>query len=107
MKKIKNIIMSTAVFAAAGMGVSSCDIDLLPLNEVVYENFWTNKEDVESVVTSCYSSFLSQDYLTRLITWGELRSDNVSQGPNVGDEVKYLLKGSIKTTNSLCNWSSI
>lgn len=107
MKKIKNIIMSTAVFAAAGMSVSSCDIDLLPLNEVVYENFWTNKEDVESVVTSCYSSFLSPDYMTRLITWGELRSDNVSQGPNVGDEVKYLLKGSIKTTNSLCNWSSI
>ncbi len=107
MKNIKNIIMSSAVFAAAGMGLSSCDIDLLPLNSVVYENYWTNKDDVESVVSSCYQSMQETDYMTRLIAWGEVRSDNVSQGPNVGDDIKYLLKGSIKTTNSLNNWSSM
>lgn len=106
MKKIKNIILSTAAYAAAGLGLSSCDIDMLPLNEVVYENFWTNKDDVENVVASCYTSFLSDDYIRRLIVWGELRGDNVAQGPNVDDETKFLLKGSIKTTNGYNNWSS-
>lgn len=108
MKKIKNIIMSAAAFAAAGLGLSSCDIDMLPLNEVVYENFWTNKDDVDNVVTSCYSAMTSFDYVRRLVVWGELRGDNVSQGPNVNDdnEIKFLLKGSIKTTNGYNNWAS-
>ena len=41
----------------AGVAVTSCDLDLLPLNEVVLENYWTEKADVESVVNACYGSF--------------------------------------------------
>lgn len=106
MKKIKNILYATAAYLAVGMGFTSCDIDLLPLNEVVYENFWTNKNDVESVVAACYTSMLSRSYVERLIVWGEDRSDNVAAGTSPSDDVRYILKGSLKTTNSFCNWSS-
>ena len=106
MKNIKNIIISAAAYVAVGVGFSSCDIDLLPLNEVVYENFWTNKDDVESVVASCYVGVMDDDYMERLIVWGEDRSDNVQVGSSVSSDLKYLLQGSIKTTNPYCNWAS-
>ena len=54
MKKINKKISLVGLVAALGLTVASCDLDLLPLNEVVLENFWTNKQDVQSVVSSCY-----------------------------------------------------
>jgi hypothetical protein len=107
MKIIKNRILSAVALMVAGLGFTSCDIDLLPLNEVVYENFWTNKDDVESVVTACYGALQSSDVVTRLVVWGEDRSDNVQAGQRQSDDLRYLLKGSIKTTNEFCDWSSL
>ena len=107
MKKIKNIIFTAATYMVAGLGFTSCDIDLLPLNEVVYENFWTNKDDVESVVASCYSAVKSKAYITNLLVWGEDRSDNVGIGNSVSSDLKYLLQGSIKTTNPYCKWADM
>ena len=101
--------MTAAAIAATGISVTSCDIDQLPLNEVVYENYWTNKDDVESVVASCYDGMMSESYLKSLIVWGELRSDNTAPGPQINDDgnMNNLMKGSLKTTNGYCNWSPI
>lgn len=107
MKKIKNRILTAVAFLVAGFSFTSCDIDLLPLNEVVYENFWTNKDDVESVVTACYGQFQNSDVVTRLIVWGEDRSDNVQAGQEMSDDLRFLLKGSVKTTNNFCDWSAL
>ena len=107
MKKIKNRILSAVALIVAGFGFSSCDIDLLPLNEVVYENFWTNKDDVESVVNACYGAFRKQDVVTRMMVWGECRSDNVQAGQDQSQDLRFLLKGSLKTTNQFCDWSSL
>ena len=37
---------------------TSCNdfLDILPMNDVVLENFWTEKADVNSVVNSCYEA---------------------------------------------------
>lgn len=99
--------MSAAVFAATGLGLSSCDIDMLPLNEVVLENFWTNKDDVESVVNSCYAAAMSSAYVERLLVWGEDRSDNVVAGNDAPSDLRFLLKGSLKTTNTWCSWEAM
>lgn len=101
--------MTAAAIAATGISVTSCDIDLLPLNEVVYENFWTNKDDVESVVASCYYGMGSVEYQKSLIVWGELRSDNTAPGPQINDDgnMNNLMKGSLKTTNGYCDWGPI
>lgn len=107
MKSIKKYIMYAAALATAGFSLSSCDIDMLPLNEVVLENFWTNKDDVESVVNSCYEAATKSDYINDLLVWGECRSDNVAPGSSAGDNLKYLLKGSIKTQSSYCDWSAM
>lgn len=111
MKNIKKYIMSAAVFSAVGFGLNSCDIDMLPLNEVVLENYWTNKDDVESVVNACYSALMdrtnnpdSRSVVDNMLVWGEDRSDNVVEGSSAPADLKYILKGSVKTTNKWCKW---
>ena len=54
MKNIKKNIGLAGILGLIGLTIASCDLDLLPLNDVVLENFWTNKDDVQSVVNSCY-----------------------------------------------------
>ena len=106
MKKIKNIIKTFAIAAIAGSALVSCDLDLLPLNDVVLENFWKDQSDVDNVLRSCYYG-MQDTYLTRVITWGEVRSDNTDVGEDVPDYLKQILKGNLKQTNTACDWASI
>ena len=49
--------------------LNSCNdfLDLKPQNEVVLENFWKEKADAASVLTSCYESLESNDALNRML----------------------------------------
>ena len=107
MKNIKNNIKLFAAVAATAMGVSSCSLDMLPLNDVVLENFWTDKTDVESVVASCYQATKEGRYISNMIVWGEGRSDNVDVGNNIPPALNSIMMGSLKTTNEYCDWSSM
>lgn len=107
MKNIKNNIKLWAAAAVATLGVSSCSLDMLPLNDVVLENFWTDKADVESVVASCYSATKDGAYINDMLVWGEIRSDNVDVGANISTALNTLMNGSMKTTNAYCDWSAM
>ena len=104
MKKIKNIICAVAV----AMGLTSCNdfLDILPMNDVVLENYWTQKSDVTSVLMGCYESLESSDCVTRMALWGELRSDNLKMGSAVPWEVEQIIKENILPTNSYCRWTA-
>ena len=106
MKNIKNIIKAFGLATFVGATVTSCDLDLLPLNEVVLENYWTNRDDVDNVLRSCYTGMQSSDWLERAIVWGEVRSDNVSTGQTNNTTINYINKGNLKQTNAYCDWSS-
>ena len=109
MKKVQYIIKTVGLAACVGVSVTSCDLDLLPLNEVVLENFWTDKSDVESVLNSCYTGMCESDWMTRAIVWGEIRSENVDNGPSGGgmpQYIQYINKGVLKQTNAACDWTS-
>lgn len=105
MKNIKKNIGLVGLVGVMGLTVASCDLDLLPLNDVVLENFWTNKQDVQSVVSSCYLGLQESGCVEKIILWGEGRSDNIVEGQDVDEEIKNMLKGSMKTTNSICDWA--
>lgn len=102
MKKLKYIVCS--LFAATVLTGCEDFFDTLPMNEVVLENFWTDKNDVTSVVNSCYESLESEDCMVRMGVWGELRSDNLKEGSNPSDEIRQILKENILPSNSMCNW---
>lgn len=102
--KIKNIFCAICI----SCGLSSCDdfLEILPMNEVVLENYWTEKADVTSVMNSCYEALEKENCLVRMGVWGELRSDNLRLGSNVPNEINEILKENILPSNPMCNWSS-
>ena len=107
MKKLlyqfKYIICAVAMTAP----LTGCSdfLDILPMNEVVLENYWTEKGDVTSVVNSCYESLENGDCITRMGVWGELRSDNLRLGSNVPNEINEILKENLLPSNPMCSWA--
>lgn len=112
MKKIKSIFRFLGLAVFAGGTMTSCDLDLLPLNEVVLENYWTNKDDVEKVLTSCYVGMQQNGWVTQAIIWGEVRSDNIAVREGSGSSfvtpvyLQNIIKGNLKQNNSACNWGA-
>ena len=106
-KNIINQIKFVVATAMMGMGVTSCSLDLLPLNEVVLENYWTNKSDVESVVNSCYAGMQENGYVSKMIEWGEVRSDNTDPTQSAAEALRNFMSGSIKSTSSYCDWAAM
>lgn len=88
---------------------SSCSdfLDILPMNDVVLENYWTEKADVVSVMNSCYETLEHSDAMARMAVWGELRSDNVRMGANVPNDINEILKENLLPSNPFCGWSKI
>jgi hypothetical protein len=91
---------------AAGLCFTACDdfLDLTPMNEVVKENFWTEKADVESAVYGCYSALESDDCLKRMFIWGELRSDNITTSASTPWALQQILKENILESNGWVTW---
>jgi hypothetical protein len=104
MKKIKSYIL----VAMVGLSVTSCEdfLTLMPLNEVVLENFWTNEKDVESVLLGAYASLETSDCVTRMAAWGEMRSDNIIPGTdNSGDDdLSQFINENFTSKNSLTTY---
>lgn len=94
----------------AGLSLNSCDdfLDLDPLNEIILDNFWNEKSDVENVVTNCYVSLQSQAVVERMMAWGEFRSDNIIGGTNVSENesLENVFKENIKSDNTFTKWVS-
>ena len=104
-KNIKTII-SGLCLGCGSVAMTGCSdyLDILPMNDVVLENYWTEKSDVSSVLNSCYESLESNDCLTRMALWGEVRSDNMYLGNSVPWELEQVVKENILPTNSFCKW---
>ena len=106
MKHIANIYKTAGLVACMGLFTTSCDLELLPLNEVVLENFWTDESDVENVLLSCYTAMQDGDWMDRAIIWGEIRSDNIVDGNDVPSYIQNINKGNLKQSNAACSWAA-
>jgi hypothetical protein len=104
---IKNSIKTLAL-ASIGLTMTSCGdfLDMLPLNEIVVENYWQEEADVESVVKGCYAQLASDACVSRMIAWGEMRADNVIKGNSPSTDVQNILKGNLLSTSGFTNWTS-
>lgn len=106
-KNIKKYLVAGSMCCGLAVVTSSCSdfLEILPMNEVVLENFWTEKADVSSVMNSCYETFEHSDALVRMGVWGELRSDNLKAGANVPNNINEILKENLLPSNDMCNWT--
>lgn len=103
MKKIISFVCSAII----GLSFVSCDdfLTLLPLNEVVLENYWTEKADVESVLLGTYAALETEDCVFRMSMWGEMRSDNIMGGTNPKQDILNITKDNIIETNPYTSWA--
>lgn len=90
------------------IGTSSCTswLDLRPEGEMVLDEYWQTESEAEAVMAACYRALIEKDCTTRMLAWGELRSDNVVEGNNILYEVTQTLKQEIEPTNVFSKWNS-
>ena len=57
MNKMKKIWFKSAFLAMVGMSMTSCGdfLDIYPLTMVYEDNYWNEKNDVDQIVTGCYT----------------------------------------------------
>lgn len=105
---MKKIIYSMALAAGLAGGLTSCAdfLELEPQNEILFENFWNEKADVDAIVAGCYTELQSDDAISRMMIWGEFRSDNVTLGREVqrDQNLENILKENLKASNGYTNW---
>ena len=96
---------------AAAFGLSSCSdfLDIEPRNLVILEQFWNEKTDVDNTVAGCYEGLQSTANITRMMAWGEFRSDNISIGEKAESDDYHMykfLQANIDPNNVYTDWSS-
>ena len=116
MKRI-TYISSITLLGLFSLSMISCNdfLTLYPLDRVVEENFWEDKNDLEGVRYGAYMQ-MSQT-MEKFIAWGDLRSDAYkfnAENPNTSDYREIMLAnpdstmgcfdwGAVYTTINYCN----
>ena len=101
--KAKHIIIALATLSLT----ASCEdwFSTPPESEMVREDFWKKKGDVEGAMGACYRTLADQGVIKRLLVWGELRGDNVLDGRNREDNIYKILTANITASNEYTRWS--
>ena len=115
---IKNRLQDYAHLSLTGKGwgmvlllslclTTSCEdwFSTPPESEMVREDFWKKKSDVEGAMGACYRTLADQGVIKRLIVWGEVRSDNVLDSRNREDNIFKILTADITATNEYTRWN--
>ncbi len=97
------------LLAVAAMGLSSCEdwFNIKPDAELVSEDFWQSKSDVESSVAACYRAMLEPGFMERVIVWGEARSDNALAGSMTSEDISNIMEANIDASNGYTSWGSV
>ena len=105
MKRNYNIIICAI---SVMIGFSSCAdfLEIKDKREIILEDFWSEKADVDNIVAGCYSAFQTDDVRKRMMIWGEFRSDNIMSGNNINSDgnLYNILKENITAKNSYTTW---
>ncbi len=102
MKKLIYILSITGLIIVS----SGCTdwLDIKPESEIVLDDFWQNESQVNQVLAACYRSVTEGQVMSRMLVWGELRSDNVTYGRNMPTDMYKMLNVDISADNGYCRW---
>ncbi|MBR1932149.1 MAG: RagB/SusD family nutrient uptake outer membrane protein [Prevotella sp.] len=87
-KKVRGLA-ALALLSPSALFFSSCGdfLEIEPQDRIVLEKFWNEKSDVDNVLVSCYSALQTENVVSRMMVWGEFRSDNIEKGTNISNVV--------------------
>lgn len=108
--KIYNKVILPACLAVVAL-FSSCSafddyLTVYPTSQITGEQFWEDKNDLISVVASCYTQLASSDVANRMFLWGELRSDNFLLTSESDTDLRNMMNANLLPTNSWFDWAS-
>jgi starch-binding outer membrane protein, SusD/RagB family len=106
---MKKTVNKLAVCLLIGMIASSCSdfFNKLPLNEIVLENFYKDENDINSILVGCYAALETSDVITRMASWGEVRSENIVVGSSADNDETQILKENLLPTSKFTKWASL
>ena len=95
-----SMLLSSAVF-------TSCNdfLTLLPTDQLPEENFWQDKSDVDGVLAGAYDQLAGSSQTTKILQWGELRSDNLTLNNVSNSSIDNLQKAVLQPSESMFDWS--
>jgi len=81
-------------------------LNIEPQEIIVQDKYWDEEADVEGVVAGCYSSMQAQSVVSRMMVWGEFRSDNIVGGRNFENDIQIanIFKENINASNTYAKW---
>ena len=109
MRKIVSIVTIVSIVSIISLSFSSCGdyLEVEPQNMITVDKFWNEKSDVESVIASCYSTMQSYAVISRMMIWGEFRSENLTiNGEHITQDVSLerILNENLTANNSYTYW---
>lgn len=97
--------MKTVIVISLLLVLVSCDnyLDLEPENDLIRQEFWQTKDDVDGVVAAMYDAF-RETSLESLI-WGELRADMIAVSGSDFADYARIAESDISPTNGAIRWN--
>ena len=115
MKTYNNPIKMVLLLVIAAWTMSSCQdwLTIYPQNQIVEDNFWEDKNDLEGVRYAAYQQMCNT--LSKLVLWGDLRADSyrlckTDQSTDGTPELyQEIREGRIErdSANSYFDWSGL
>ena len=103
---IKNML-SVAVISLLTLTACGDFLEIEPRNEIILEQFWNEKKDVDNIIAGCYSGMQSDNVISRMMAWGEFRSENVNTTGTAEQkdlDLHRLLVENINASNYYTGW---
>lgn len=88
-------------------GFTSCEdyLTLYPTDTITKEEFWNTSNDVNNVRAAAYSQLA--DNTTKIVEWGELRSDNVIVNDMKLTHYRLAQEAVLQPTHNMFSWESM
>lgn len=108
---MKRIKISNKIIAAglclAGFCATSCEdfLTVSPADRITEGDFWKSKSDLDNGRAAAYRHMASAAVTSRIIYWGELRSDNVTLNDQSQQSIQNLQQGILMPTEGMFSWA--
>ena len=101
----KSVILYITILVT---GLTACNdwLDIRPESQTVLEDFWQSESQATQVLSACYSGMQQDNYMARMLFWGELRSDNLIAGNSPASDISRILNTNITPTNVYADWGA-
>ncbi len=106
--KVKGVALLSLFMPLSTLFFSSCSdfLEIKPQSEIILEDFWNEKADVDAAVAGCYAGLESDAMVRRMMMWGEFRSENVMAGNGSSKDLDLMnvFKENITAKNRYTSW---